>query len=91
MFETIQCAYELLLPIVEGGQQIRIFSEDSSDDPSASANGQGDVLNSAEGFDGGGTQMNTIQLLIRAQRLICKRFEAEMSKYKYKAYLPCEE
>ena len=86
MFETIQCAYELLLPIVEGGQQIRIFSEDSSDDPSASANGQGDVLNSAEGFDGGGTQMNTIQLLIRAQRLICKRFEAEMSKYKYPAY-----
>ena len=82
MFETIQGAYELLLPFVEGGEQIRLFSGDSSEDPLENTSGQ----HEAEGFDGGKTQMKTIQLLIRAQRLICKRFEEEMSKYKYPAY-----
>ena len=84
MFEAIQAAYELLLPIVESGQKIEA-SGDADDDPSS------DRLNekqsaATEGFAGGALQMSALQLLIRTQALICRRYEKEISKYKYPAY-----
>ncbi|CAB9505549.1 DnaJ (Hsp40) homolog, subfamily C, member 13 [Seminavis robusta] len=80
-FEAIQAAYELLLPIVESGQKIRVFSDDGGDD------GDGEQEeNVFEGFGGGRSQMQAIHLLIKTQLLICKRYEKEMSKYKYPAY-----
>lgn len=82
MFEAIQSAYELLLPIVESGQTIRVFSEDASE------NGEGDETedNVYEGFGGGKSQMQAIHLLIKTQLLICRRYEKEMSRYKYPIY-----
>lgn len=81
MFEAIQGAYELLLPIVESGQKIRVFSEDGGED----GDGETDE-NVYEGFTGGKTQMQAIHVLIKTQLLICKRYEKEMGKYKYPAY-----
>jgi hypothetical protein len=81
MFEKIQAAYELLLPIVESGQKIRVFSEDGSE------HGDGEnEKNIYEGFSGGKSQMQAIHLLIKAQLLICRRYEKEMSRYKYPGY-----
>jgi hypothetical protein len=48
--------------------------------------GVGKDVNVADGFPGGESQMETLQLLIKTQILICRRFEAEMGKYKYPAY-----
>jgi hypothetical protein len=84
MFESIQGAYELLLPIVESGQQIRAFTDDDADDLSESD--QNAVSKSADGFGGGVAQMETMELLIKTQSMICRRFEKEMGKYKYPAY-----
>jgi hypothetical protein len=84
MFETIQGAYEILLPIVESGQHIRAFTDDDGDDLSESD--QDAVSKSADGFGGGVAQMETMELLIKTQSMICRRFEKEIGKYKYPAY-----
>jgi DnaJ family protein C protein 13 len=86
MFEAIQEAYELLLPIVESGQKIRAFAATGEDGALADDDNLDQVQSSADGFVGGLLQMQTMQLLIRTQSLICRRFEKEMSKYKYPAY-----
>lgn len=86
MFESIQEAYELLLPFIESGQKIQTkFDEDA--EGTIDDNGkQSNEIQVAEGFVGGIEQMESIQLLIKTQSLICRRFEAQMSKYKYPAY-----
>lgn len=83
MFEAIQGAYELLLPIVESGREMRFFASENNESE-LSADPQRTY--SAEGFPGGASQMGTLQLLIKTQILICRRFENEMGKYKYPAY-----
>ena len=81
MFEAVQKAYELILPIIESGQELKVF------DPSDRSGDDGNVVSRiADGFAGGTSQMETLQLLIKAQILICKRFEVEIGKYKYPAY-----
>lgn len=80
-FEKIQAAYELLLPIVESGQTIRVFSEGGSE-----REGEQSEENVYEGFGGGKSQMQAIYLLLKTQLLICKRYEKEMGRYKYPAY-----
>ncbi|KAL3922961.1 MAG: hypothetical protein SGILL_001924 [Bacillariaceae sp.] len=79
MFEAIQEAYELLLPVIEKGQELSFFAEGDTAATTVGTNG-------AEGFSGGKSQMETLQLLIKTQILICRRFEGEMGKYKYPAY-----
>jgi DnaJ family protein C protein 13 len=81
-FEAVQGAYELLLPIIESGQELKFFADGED------TGGPGTMIvnNYAEGFAGGRQQMETLQLLIETQILICKRFETEMAKYKYPAY-----
>ena len=82
MFEGIQEAYELLLPVVESGQKIKAYAGNDSEN-----NNQPEVDSlSAHGFAGGAAQLQTIQLLIKTQSMICRRFEKEMGKYKYPAY-----
>jgi hypothetical protein len=82
MFEAVQRSYELLLPIIESGQELRVF-----DTPNAEGDEDGGFHSSiAEGFSGGASQMETLQLLIKTQILICRRFEAEIGKYKYPSY-----
>ena len=83
MFEAIQGAYELLLPIIESGQELK-FSADGEQGQDLAASGG--LADATEGFLGGRSQMETLQLLVKAQILICKRFEEEMGKYKYPAY-----
>jgi len=81
MFGSIQTSYELLLPLVESGQTIG--------EVAGEANGtqeHGEPCKAAEGFPGGRFQMQTMHLLIKTQLLICRRFEKEMSRYKYPAY-----
>ena len=81
MFEAVQKAYELILPIIEKGKELEIF------DTAPGGTEDGSLFaNIAEGFSGGVSQMETLQLLIKTQILICKRFEAEIGKYKYPAY-----
>lgn len=81
MFEKIQTAYELLLPIVESGETItaRVSDGDSEREPE-------DVPSEAEGLGGGRRQMKAVHLLLRTQLLVCKRYPAELSQYKYPAY-----
>lgn len=81
MFESIQVSYELLLPLVESGQTIGEVTGEVDGLPE-----QGDSSNFAEGFTGGKLQMQTMHILIQTQLLICRRFEKEMSRYKYPAY-----
>jgi hypothetical protein len=83
MFEAIQEAYELLLPFTEKGQKIQAAADNDAIDKTANSN---KVSNIAEGFVGGFQQMESMQLLIRTQSLICRRFESAMGKYKYPAY-----
>jgi DnaJ family protein C protein 13 len=86
MFEAVQAAYELLLPIIESGQELK-FSSDNEDGHGSSTIGAfGQSADATEGFLGGRSQMETLQLLMKAQILIYKRFEQEMGKYKYPAY-----
>lgn len=85
MFEAIQEAYELLLPIVESGQTILSFSENGEEGATEEETKNKDQF-CAEGFVGGLLQMKTMRLLIRTQSLICRRFEKDMCKYKYPAY-----
>eukprot|EP00934_Nitzschia_sp_Nitz4_P000945 Nitzschia sp. Nitz4//scaffold10_size219509//158366//167608//NITZ4_001449-RA/size219509-augustus-gene-0.252-mRNA-1//1//CDS//3329532983//945//frame0 len=84
MFESIQAAYELLLPLVESGQSLQSIV--GGDGMSEVSSGQDLDASSAEGFAGGILQMKAMHLLIRAQSLICRRFEVEMGKYKYPIY-----
>lgn len=79
MFETIQTSYELLLPLVERGEKIRVFADiDQTDTPNSDANNSD--------FPANKSQMTTMGLLIKTQLLICRRFEAEMARLKYPSY-----
>ena len=82
MFEAVQKAYELLLPIIESGQELKTF--DTS--PIGTEEDASIISNIAEGFPGGISQMDSLHLLIKTQVLICRRFEVEIGKYKYPAY-----
>lgn len=64
--------------MVERGEKIRVFVE-GGDGPEVGEN-------ESECFPAGKLQMATMQLLIRAQLLICRRFEPEMSRLNYPAY-----
>ena len=77
MFEAIQTSYELLLPLLEGGERIRVYEVNV-------VAGKEDIGDA--GFSFGGPQLKSMLLLIRAQLLICRRYEREMSRYKYPAY-----
>lgn len=81
MFEAIQGAYEILLPVLESGQALIFSSTPVNGDQELARND-----NSADGFAGGRYQMQKVLLLLKAQLLICKRYEKEMSRYKYPAY-----
>lgn len=82
MFEAIQEAYELLLPVVEGGGMI--IARSSDDEKTGSCD---DAVGVAfDGISGGKAQMQTMHLLIKTQLLICRRYAHDMSKYKYPAY-----
>lgn len=83
MFEAIQAAYELLLPIVESGQKLESTGTSKDGFHTDQTDGKIPI---AEGFPGGSLQMSALRLLIRTQALICRRYEKEMSKYKYPAY-----
>lgn len=77
MFESIQASYELLQPLLESGGKI------------APSDGPGDSKHTADDHDGFffmGSRMKNIQILIQAQLLMCRRYEKEMSRYKYPAY-----
>lgn len=80
MFEAIQSAYELLLPLVESGRKIQVASENCAEQSTEEAG------NFSEGFAGGTLQMQTMHLLIKTQILIFRRYEKQMKKYKYPAY-----
>lgn len=85
MFEAIQAAYELLLPVVESGAKIVASSSES--DVTNNANEDATTTdNSSEGLGGGNAQMQSMHLLIKTQVLLCKRYADEMSKYKYPTY-----
>ncbi len=81
MFEAVQKAYELILPIIEKGQELGVL-----DAATGGVKDESLFANAAEGLSGGASQMETLQLLIKTQILICKRFETEIGKYKYPAY-----
>jgi hypothetical protein len=72
-----------MLPILESGQKIGDLSAGGENFEAVEDE---DLHKSAEGFVGGLSQMQTMQLLFRTQSLICRRFEQEMKKYKYPAY-----
>ncbi|KAL3930367.1 MAG: hypothetical protein SGBAC_011798 [Bacillariaceae sp.] len=82
MFEAIQGAYELLLPYIESGQKI----QGTNDEGTGAGDTGSESANVAEGFVGGFDQMDSMQLLIRTQSLVCRRFEEQMGQYKYPAY-----
>lgn len=84
MFEAIQEAYELLLPYIESGKKIQGTSDDGGGGTGPSSSGESASV--SEGFVGGDDQMESMQLLIRTQSLICRRFEDKMGQYKYPAY-----
>ena len=79
MFEAIQKAYEVLLPIVESGEKIQSYSSESE-------SGYHDTSGATEGFAGGLSRMNLMHLLIRAQLLIYRRFEGTVAEVKYPSY-----
>jgi hypothetical protein len=80
MFEAIQSSYELLLPLIDSGEKIRVFVE--ADDSLEEGVGE---HTSAEGF-GDRAQMQAMLVLVKTQLLICRRYERAMSRYKYPAY-----
>ena len=77
-FEAIQKSYELLMPLLEGGGKIRVYA--------ASSPAEGVDSSTDDRAQFGGSHMQSAELLIRAQLLICRRYEREMSRYKYPAY-----
>lgn len=68
----------MLLPLVESGQTIKVFSEApvSKDDRATDAL----VFPSTQ------SQMQNIRLLLKAQILLCKRHEMELARHRYPAY-----
>ena len=81
MFEKIKTSYELLLPLIRNGAQIKEnFSpstrSDNIDGASLSPERRGEVV----------SQMQIVFLLLKTQLLICTRYPQEMGKYKYPAY-----
>jgi hypothetical protein len=60
---------------------IRVFVEDD-----ATAEEKLGEHGSAEGFSDGIAQMNSMLLLVKTQLLICRRYEKQISRYKYPAY-----
>lgn len=82
MFEAVQTSYELLLPMVESGQKIRASNIDEINN--GFEEGREEYV--FEGFSGGRDQMQSMHLLMKTQLLICKRYDKEMSRYKYPAY-----
>ena len=64
-FDAIQTSYELLLPLLEGGEKIRVYAANV-------VVGKEEDVEDA-GFSFGGPQMQNMLLLIRAQLLICRR------------------
>ena len=81
MFEAIQSSYELLLPLVERGETIRSFVDESH-----TLADQNSSKLSIDFFPSGQNQMQTMSLLIQTQVIICRRYEKEMSRLKYPAY-----
>ena len=75
MFQKVQKAFEQLLPIVNVGGRTHASHE-------VIRNGQ----NCAQGLNGGMSQMRDVQLLIKTQIIICKRYPKKIGKYKYPAY-----
>ena len=84
MFEAIQEAYELLLPVVEGGGTIVAKPFSTGDESGAVGHDASSKI--SDGIGAGQAQMQTIHLLIKTQLLICRRYADDMSKYKYPAY-----
>ncbi|GKY91883.1 hypothetical protein MPSEU_000159900 [Mayamaea pseudoterrestris] len=78
MFHLIQMSYELLLPMLESGQRLGTALERSDD--------FANLNSAAQGFEGGISQMMNMGILIKAQVIIYRRYEKEMSLYKYPAY-----
>jgi len=77
MFEKVQTAYELLLPIVEGEKEILTSNESGQ---------KAQMIDCSQGLGGGMAQMSVIHLLLRTQILICKRHAKEIGSYKYPGY-----
>ena len=71
MFETLQKSYELLLRVLENGEKIHVGTADVSD-----GTGSLNMIST----------MEKMRLLIKAQLLICRRYEADMKKLKYPSY-----
>ena len=82
MFEKIQAAYELLLPVVEKGGKIEAGDDEEDEETSSSSVDDG----SAFGLVGGMTGLNAIGLLMKTQVILCKRHGEEIGEYKYPAY-----
>ena len=76
MFERVQAAYELLLPMVEGGRKIMASGHDL----------EMKEKDCSQGLGGGMAQMEVIHLLLKTQIIICKRYPKEIGTYKYPAY-----
>ncbi|KAI2510862.1 protein of unknown function (DUF4339) [Fragilaria crotonensis] len=81
MFEKVQTAYQLLLPILESGETITIPRAHADDDQDGD-----ETTDEAEGLGGGQRQMKAVHLLLRTQLLVCKRYPIDVGKYKYPAY-----
>ena len=75
-FEKIQQAYELLLPVLDGGEVLGVISESNivQDDTAY------------EGLPGGRQESGQVLLLLKTQLLVLKRYEKKMSRFKYPAY-----
>jgi len=74
-FESIQSAYELLLPLLESGETIKAY--ETAEKSGTLGNGR---------MFGSTSSLESKQLLIKAQLLICRRYEKDISRYKYPAY-----
>jgi curved DNA-binding protein CbpA len=81
MFEKIQQAYELLLPVVEKGGKIVAGSDEGEE-----GGGAEDDAEAAVGLVGGASGMGAIELLLKTQVILCKRHGDEIGVYKYPAY-----
>jgi hypothetical protein len=81
MFESIQKAYEILLPLVEGGNSIRVFTTENP----TTLHTTNDESSSGI-FPKRQTQLQAMSLIIQTQAMICRRYEKDMSRLKYPAY-----
>uniref|UniRef100_A0A7S1BP53 J domain-containing protein n=1 Tax=Corethron hystrix TaxID=216773 RepID=A0A7S1BP53_9STRA len=79
MFEKIKGAYELLLPVVEGGGKIQGDTREARAEEEMEDG-------SAEGIAGGTAALHALGLLIKTQVLLCQRYPEEIGVYKYPAY-----